>query len=235
MTQAPTDMCIAYFSRSGHSKRLANKLAAELRVEQIEIVDQAYAGHLLGYLRAGYDSLRQKSALRSQQNVSLSGFGHVILVGPVWTSFPAVPLRALLQSGDDLPQAVSLFLTSGGQSSPEKAFATAVTDLGRPLVATGFLPNSAEGTEDEVFTIARFLPELKEPEALKAAFVSIQKLNGARPTGASRGYPQQSVPAQIGRHSESAIQWQLLQRRKRQTLWPKDPSQSQLEHPLIPP
>lgn len=168
MTQAPTDMCIAYFSRSGHSKRLANKLAAELRVEQIEIVDQAYAGHLLGYLRAGYDSLRQKSALRSQQNVSLSGFGHVILVGPVWTSFPAVPLRALLQSGDDLPQAVSLFLTSGGQSSPEKAFATAVTDLGRPLVATGFLPNSAEGTEDEVFTIARFLPELKEPEALNA-------------------------------------------------------------------
>lgn len=167
MTQTPTDMCIAYFSRSGHSKHLAGKLAAELHAEKIEIVNSAYAGHFLGYMRAGYDSLRQKCAPDSQQNVSLDGFGHVILVGPVWTSFPAVPLRAILRSQGALPQAVSLFLTSGGQSSPEKAFATAVSDLGRPFVATGFLPNSAEGKAEEDLIIAGFLPELKEPEALK--------------------------------------------------------------------
>ncbi|WP_299417761.1 hypothetical protein [uncultured Sulfitobacter sp.] len=166
MPKTPTDICIAYFSRSGHSKHLATKLAAELHAEQIEIINPAYAGPILGYMRAGYDSLRQKSALRSQQNASFDGFGHVILVGPVWTSFPAVPLREILRSEGDLPQAVSLFLTSGGQSSPEKAFETAVSDLGRPLVATGFLPNSAEGSEEEDLIIARFLPELKEPEAL---------------------------------------------------------------------
>ncbi|MEO9824626.1 MAG: hypothetical protein ABJF50_09465 [Paracoccaceae bacterium] len=134
--------------------------------EQIEIIDPAYAGHILGYMRAGYDSLSQKSALRSQQSVTLGGYGHVILVGPVWTSFPSVPLRTFLRSKGDLPQADSLFLTSGGQSTPKKAFATAVSDLGRPFVAAGLLPNSAEGSEEEDLTIARFLPELKEPKAL---------------------------------------------------------------------
>lgn len=168
MNQKPTDMCIAYYSRSGHSRRLAQKLSDELHAEVIELTELRYAGAILGYIRAGYDSLQQKSVPKPHSVAALGAFGHVIFVGPIWTSFPAVPIRALLRSGSDLPHAVSLFLTSGGHSPPEKAFETAVSDLGRPLVATGFLPNSAEDTAHENQTIARFLPELKEPDALIA-------------------------------------------------------------------
>ncbi len=166
MSTASHDLCIAYYSRSGHSKRLAEKLAGELHTDLIAIAAPTYAAGILGYIRAGYDSLRQKGSLAPQAFASLAAYQHVILVGPVWTSYPAVPLRALMRSEDCLPQSVSVFLTSGGQSAEEKAFAAGVSDLGRPFVATGVLPNSAEGTEQEDRAIATFLPELKEPSAL---------------------------------------------------------------------
>lgn len=166
MHNAPLELCIAFYSRSGHSKRLAYNLAEELHAELIEISAPKYGGRILGYLRACFDSLRQKGALAPQSFTSLAKYRHVILVGPVWTSYPAAPLRALMRKEGKLPHAVSLFLTSGAHSPPKKAFAAGVTDLGRPFVATGALSNSAEGTELEDSTIAKFLPELKEPHAL---------------------------------------------------------------------
>jgi flavodoxin len=166
MSKASHDLCIAYYSRSGHSRRLAANLAVELHTDLIEITAPAYAGGLLGYMRAGYDSLRQKGALEPQSFTSLADYQHVILVGPVWTSYPAAPLRALMRSGDKLPLAVSIFLTSGGHSTQESAFAAAISDLGRHFVATGVLANADEGTAQEDRAIATFLPELKEPSAL---------------------------------------------------------------------
>jgi len=71
-----------------------------------------------------------------------------------------------MRAEDGLPHSVSIFLTCGGHSAEEKAVAIGVSDLGRPFVATGVLPNSAEGTAQEDRAIATFLPELKEPSAL---------------------------------------------------------------------
>ena len=171
MSKATPKLCIAFYSRSGHSRRLAAKLAEELHTDEVEITAPEYDGRILGYMRAGFDSIRQKGTLASQASQAsepLTKYRHVILVGPVWTSYPAVPLRTLMRQRDALPQAVSLFLTSGGHSQPLKAFAAGVTDLGRPFVATGALPNSAEDTAQEGRAISSFLPELKEPDALIA-------------------------------------------------------------------
>ncbi|MBD3665423.1 flavodoxin family protein [Sulfitobacter aestuariivivens] len=166
MSKDTPEICIAFYSRSGHSRRLAAKLAEELNADKVEITAPKYSNRILGYIRAGFDSLRQKGALGSQTFGALTKYRHVILVGPVWTSYPAVPLRALMRQGDALPQVVSIFLTSGAHSPPEKAFAAGVSDLGRRFVATGALPNSAEGTAQENRTISSFLSELQEPGGL---------------------------------------------------------------------
>jgi hypothetical protein len=166
MPKTTPEICIAFYSRSGHSRRLAAKLAEELHADEAEITEPKYSGPILGYMRAGFDSVRQKGALASQAFDTLTKYRHVILVGPVWTAYTAVPLRALIRQGDALPQAVFLFLTSGAHSPPLKAFAVGAADLGRPFAATGVLPNSAEDTVQEDRTIAQFLPELKEPDAL---------------------------------------------------------------------
>lgn len=151
---------VAYFSKSGHSERLAQKLAKDLDAELIAIHAPQYGPGVLGYIRAGFDSLRQKRDLAPQNFASLGGYSRLVLCGPVWTSYPATPLRALLSSKMALPQSVSLFLTSGGHSPATKAFDTATADLGRPLAARAVLGNADENTEREKDLISGFVSEL---------------------------------------------------------------------------
>lgn len=160
---------IVFFSMSGHSRRLASKLATALDAELIALQAPEYTPGVLGYLRAGFNSLRQKCDLAPQSFTSLAGFDCIVVCGPVWTSYPATPLRGLLRADIGLPDTVALFLTSGNQSSAEKAFGTAARDLGRPLAATAALANAAEGTAQEDRCIAHFVDALQGPGALAAS------------------------------------------------------------------
>ena len=157
--KAPTTAIVVY-SRTGHSHRLAQRLAHALDGRIVELKAPAYKG-LLGYMRAGFNSLKQTCALAPQPFTTLADYSRVILCGPVWTSYPAVPLRGLLRSDIPLPRSVSLFLTSGSHSPASKAFAVAEADLGRPLTATASLGNSEERTLKEDRVVETFLKELQ--------------------------------------------------------------------------
>lgn len=148
-----TRTAIVYFSMTDHSKRAAITLADRLGASLIALNAPKYAPGVFGYIRAGADSLRQKCVLPPQAFTSLSAFDHVVLCGPVWTSYPATPLRALLRSEGTLPASVSLFLTSGDHSPAEKAWRTAASDLGRPLIACASLSNRVQDTDeaDQIF------------------------------------------------------------------------------------
>ncbi|MEO0751594.1 MAG: hypothetical protein AAFY25_07290 [Pseudomonadota bacterium] len=157
---------IVCYSRSGHSRRVADRLARDLKGEFLELAAPRYAKGVFGYARAGYDSLRQDTARYHAPLPSLSGFERVVLCGPVWTSYPAIPLRAMLQSIVNYPGSVSLFLTSGAPSPATKAFAVASADLGRPLTATACLSNSDENTDREEDIITHFLSDLETQRLL---------------------------------------------------------------------
>lgn len=164
MEDAPQTTAIVTFSRSGHSRRIAERLACALHGTIIELNAPAYDGPL-GYLRAAINSLRQTCTLAPQTFTSLADYSRVVLCGPVWTSYPAIPLRGLLTSGIPLPPSVSLFLTRGGRPPAVKAFATAEADLGRPLTAVASLGNVDEGSPNEDRIVEAFLKELEAAQA----------------------------------------------------------------------
>ena len=157
---------ILYYSRSGHSKRLATRLASDLQGTLMEVNAPAYATPVIWYLRAGFDSLRQKWSPAPQSFSDLQAFDLVILCGPVWTSYPAAPLRAILSDKAQLPPDVALFVTSGGQSPAQKAYSVGEADLGRPFAATATLPNGFEGTDREEEIVGRFLADLQAARIL---------------------------------------------------------------------
>lgn len=157
---------IAVYSRTGHSKRVAERLAEALDATVIDIDAPAYGAGPVGYVRAAIDSLRQGDAKLKDGLPSLSGFQRVILCGPVWTSYPATPIRTVLRGRSDLPRSVSLFLTSGAHSPAEKAFKTAVRDLGHPLAAVASLPNGKAGSAEEDRIVEEFLKDLETIEHL---------------------------------------------------------------------
>lgn len=161
MDKATTGTGIVFYSRSGHSERLAQRLSSELTGTLLKIRAPIYETPLIGYARAGYDSLRQRDMPITQPMPSVAGFDRIILCGPVWTSYPAVPLRTFMRAGLQLPKTIALFLTSGDHSPAQKAFTAAQTDLGRPFSTMSSLPNSAEDTDQEDQIIAAFLVDLE--------------------------------------------------------------------------
>lgn len=112
---------IVFYSRSGTTRRLAAALAQRLDAEVAEIRCERYGRGVFGFMRAAYDSLRGNlPPVETSQKVT-GDYDIALLGAPVWTSHPAVPLRAFLQSSPDLPARVALFLTYDGHSAPEVA------------------------------------------------------------------------------------------------------------------
>lgn len=156
---------VVYFTRSGHSGRVAKQLSEGLRADLLELKDPRFGPGPLGYIRAAWHSLRQDGTLPPQDFPPLIDYETVVLCGPIWTSYPAVPLRALMRSRTGLPDRVALFLTCGRHSSVQKAFDAGSSDLGRAFVASASLGNKAQGAGEEAPILAAFFADIMEDAA----------------------------------------------------------------------
>ena len=122
---------ILYYSRSGTTRTLAEALANALDADLAEITCPRYKG-LFGYLRAGHNSLKGKIPPIEMPDLHPADYDLVLLGAPIWTSYPAVPLRAFLANKPALPERVGLFFTYGGHSPAEAATTMTQDLLGKP-------------------------------------------------------------------------------------------------------
>ena len=112
---------ILFYSRTGTTETIADALAAELDATVARIFCRKYDGGWFRYLLAGYDSVKGRLPKIEVPDLDFRSFDRIILGTPIWTSYPALPMRAFLSGQPDLPDHMSLFLTFGGHSPPEKA------------------------------------------------------------------------------------------------------------------
>ena len=112
---------IVFYSRTGTTRKVAGALADALNAEIAEIQCNRYGPGPLRYLLAGYDSVRGNLRPIDMPQVRFSDFDLLLIGAPIWTSYPALPLRAFLTQATELPGRVALFLTYGGHSPPQKA------------------------------------------------------------------------------------------------------------------
>lgn len=124
---------VLYYSKSGTTAKVARAVATGLEADVAEIKCPRYSSGWLGYLLAGYDSLKGRLPAIEVPGVSYADYDLIVLGAPIWTSYPATPLRALLSKQNELTELlrdplsdplsgrVALFLTYGGHSPPEKA------------------------------------------------------------------------------------------------------------------
>lgn len=174
---------VLYYSRTGTTRTLAKALADEFRADLAEIRCPRYDGGPLRTLRAGYDSLVGNLPPIKVLQATPRDYDLLLLGAPIWTSHPAVPLRAFLASAPALPDRVGLFLAHGGHSPPETAVSETEALLPGRLEASLTLRDSevrGEGLNDAV---VRFAEQLT--------------LSQARPTSRSPSsvLSEKSVPA----------------------------------------
>lgn len=126
---------IIYYSRTGTTRTLAEALATELKGDIDEIRCERYRPGGLRYLRAGYDSLRGNLPPIVMPAKEPSDYDLVLIGGPIWTSYPALPIRAYLDHTPDLPARIAVFLTFGAHSPPQKAIEMMTSLLPRQIEA----------------------------------------------------------------------------------------------------
>lgn len=149
-------IAIVCYSKSGHSRQVADRIAAHLSTSVFALHTARYHMPFLGYLRAGLDSLRRNFSPLTHPLPDLTGYDAAIICGPIWTSYPAAPLSTFFKEAALLPPVLGLMLTHGNHSPPQKAFEQAEREIGRSFTAKDSISNNIENTPEAARRIADF-------------------------------------------------------------------------------
>jgi flavodoxin len=106
---------VVFYSRTGHTKRVAETIADLLDCDKEELIDTQDRSGLIGFIRSGYQALRKDITILKDINVS--GYDLVIIGTPVWVLTMATPVRTFLHSYKDQLKKVAFFCTYGGMGA----------------------------------------------------------------------------------------------------------------------
>jgi flavodoxin len=112
---------VAYYSRSGNTRKLAQAIAKELGAEIEEITEPRDRAGVFGFLGAGMDATFKRATPILPFKADPSGYDLVVVGAPVWSFTVASPVRTFLEQFGKGLKAVAFFCTVGG-SGQARAF-----------------------------------------------------------------------------------------------------------------
>jgi len=111
---------VVYYSRTGKTRFVAEKVAAELKADIEEVVDLKNRNGRFGFLKAGYDATRGNETEIVETQKSPSDFELIVVGTPVWNSRPSSAISTYLKRRDFAGKKVAVFCTNEGMGE-EKA------------------------------------------------------------------------------------------------------------------
>jgi len=155
----PGRILVAYYSRSGHTKQIAERIAQVAGADLEAIIDPTDRSGLLGYLRSGYQAYRQRTVEIGPALHDPSAYDVVVIGTPIWNMSVSPPVRSYLARELGRLPAVAFFCTCGGRGG-ERAFAQMARECGKPP-ATTLIVREAELARCDA-AIARFSRDVAE-------------------------------------------------------------------------
>ncbi|MGH4051157.1 MAG: flavodoxin family protein [Clostridium sp.] len=117
---------VVYFTRSGNSKRVAEKIAIKLSCELIEITDNMNWKGILGFIKGGYYASRNK-VVDIKVNGDLTNTDELIVVSPMWAGTVAPSINTFFKT--TTLTKVHLVVTSGGSALKSRSGFKSVSDI----------------------------------------------------------------------------------------------------------
>jgi flavodoxin len=152
---------IVYYSRSGHTRKIATELAKlfDADIEEITLVSEPGTG-LLGYLRAGWSTFTGKDAKLKPARKNPRDYNLVILGTPIWNFALSPPVYAYAkQHARELPK-LAFFCTEGG-SGDQKAFEQLAQVCGKGPLATLTVTEKDLPTQAHRAAVEKFAEQLR--------------------------------------------------------------------------
>ena len=125
---------VAYYSRTGTTRKVAEELVSLLKCVSEEIHDTKNRKGILGYLKAGKDATLKKSTKLENVNNDPASYDIVIIGTPTWNHTLSTPIRTYLTQYKDRFRKVAFFCTY--QYTDDNPFEEMESLCGKTPVAT---------------------------------------------------------------------------------------------------
>jgi len=110
---------VAYYSRTGQTKFVSQKIAQQIGADLCEITDKKKREGKLVFLTSGKDALQEKLT-DIETSKTIEEYDFVIIGTPVWAGKITPAIRKFIVTNDFKEKPVALFITLGG-NKPEKS------------------------------------------------------------------------------------------------------------------
>jgi flavodoxin len=125
---------IIFYSRTGTTRRLAERIAVLTGAEREELVEPRSRRGILGSLRSAYEAARQKATPIEPIRHDRAAYDVIVVGTPVWCDSVSPPVRTLLERLRGTRPALAFFCTCGQKG--ERALAQMARIAGREPIAT---------------------------------------------------------------------------------------------------
>ncbi len=155
------EILVAFYSRSGKTKKVAEAISDILKCDKEEIFDTKNRKEIPGFLSAGTDAnLRRLTAIKEIKN-NPSLYDLVIIGIPIWSSNISTPIRTYLSLCKEEFKKVAFFCTRLGSDS-KKVFAD-MKNLSQKIPLALLELTSREVARDQYMQkVKEFIKNLKE-------------------------------------------------------------------------
>ena len=145
---------VAFYSRTGHTRRIANDLAGRLMADVLPIEDVRPRRGLAGYFRSAFEAMRGTLPEIVPLAANPDRYHLVVLGTPVWAGHVSSPMRRFLRDHASSLRRVAFFCTQGGRGA-EQVF--------REMAAlTGREPEATCALNDNAISANEFAPVLED-------------------------------------------------------------------------
>lgn len=105
---------VVYYSRSGKTKVVAEKIAEVLNSDNEEIVDLKDRKGWIGFLKSGFDATIGRETRIAEMKKSGNDYDLVVMGTPIWNSRPTPAIRTYINQNDFSERNVAIFCTCEG-------------------------------------------------------------------------------------------------------------------------
>jgi len=112
---------IAYYSRTGTTKKVAEMLAQKMGAEIEEIRDTVDRSGIKGYFISGRDAMKKRLTKIEPIKLGPEGYDLVVVGTPVWAGNMSPAVRTYLAENKERIKTIAFFCTMGG-SGDKKTF-----------------------------------------------------------------------------------------------------------------
>ena len=105
---------VAFYSRSGRTRKIAEEISAKLGGDLDEIRDDVNRQGILGWLKAGRDAgAKRLTSIKIQRNPE--DYDLVVLGSPTWNGTVSTPVRTYITNNHEGLSKVACFTTGEGE------------------------------------------------------------------------------------------------------------------------